>query len=231
MSAGLQAHVLKEMDVIGGGHRPNDICPVCRSNGRTRLVHQYLLREVLGHPGSTPFRVLHFAPELGIALFLLSRRAGTEYLTADLNPEAFYYGGNMTRASLTDIPFPDSAFDLVICNHVLEHVPDDGLAMREVYRVLKPGGQAILQVPISAKRQITDEDPSITSPRERERRFGQPDHVRIYGADYPDRLAAAGFLVQVFDPVANWGAAVLDEQRLNPREMLYACRKRPTSNE
>ena len=225
MPAGLRVQVLQEMDVIGAWHRPNDTCPVCRSSSRTRLVHQYLIREVLGSPGNEPFRILHFAPELGITLCLLSSRPGVEYLTADLNPSAFFYAGNMIRASLTEIPFPENDVDLVICNHVLEHVPDDGLAMREILRVLKPGGLAILQVPISTKREFTDEDPSITSPEERLQRFGQTDHVRIYGADYTERLASAGFSVQVFDPLASWGAAFVRDHLLNPREKLYAGRK------
>jgi SAM-dependent methyltransferase len=95
--------------------------------------------------------------------------------------------------------------DLLICNHVLAYVPDDGLAMREVLRVLKPGGLAILQVPISTKLEVADEDPSITAPEEQERRFGQRGAIRLYGADYTERLAAAGFSVEVFDPLAKWG--------------------------
>jgi ubiquinone/menaquinone biosynthesis C-methylase UbiE len=135
------------------------------------------------------------------------------------------YASNVIRADLTDISLQENSVDLVICNHVLEHVPDDALAMRELHRVLKPGGIAILQVPISTKLKLTDEDHRITSPEQREKRFGQYDHVRLYGSDYTDRLVAAGFSVQTFDPLLTWGAQFIEANRLNPRERLFACRK------
>jgi len=97
--------------------------------------------------------------------------------------------------------------------------------MRELFRVLKPGGTAVLQVPISLSLQTTIDDPSVTDPRERERRFGQYDHVRIYGSDYPERLRAAGFRVEIFNPADRWGAAVVGELRLNPRERVFVGRK------
>jgi SAM-dependent methyltransferase len=98
--------------------------------------------------------------------------------------------------------------------------------MREILRVLKPGGRAILQVPLSMKRDVTDEDPGLETDAERERRFGQYDHVRLYGADYFDRLEAAGFSVEVFDPLASWGPDVVKSNRLNPREKVF-CVRRP----
>jgi SAM-dependent methyltransferase len=98
--------------------------------------------------------------------------------------------------NVLDIPFPDNSFDLVICNHLLEHVPNDMDAMKELLRVLKVGGEAILQVPISKNSAKTIEDWSVTTPEERERAFGQFDHVRIYGQDYTDRLTLAGFKVE-----------------------------------
>jgi SAM-dependent methyltransferase len=116
-------------------------------------------------------------------------RLDSGYLTADLEKPA------MVRMDITDIQYPDESFDAICCSHVLEHVPDDRRAMREICRVLKSSGWAILLVPITADR--TFEDPSVTDPEERLRLFGQADHVRRYGPDYTDRLREAGFGVEV----------------------------------
>lgn len=133
--------------------------------------------------------MLHVAPERTFARKLGSV-AGLDYLTADLvDPDA------MVRLDVTDIPYPADSFDVICCSHVLEHVPDDRRAMREFFRVLAPGGWAVLNVPISADRTV--EDPSVVDPAERERRFGQRDHVRRYGPDYRQRLQEAGFTTRV----------------------------------
>ena len=119
----------------------------------------------------------------------------------------------------------DDSFDVVICNHVLEHIRDDGKAMRELCRVLKSGGFAILQVPISYKIDQTFEDPSITSPDEQEKVFGQSDHLRIYGCDYTTRLEEAGFSVKELDFQTELGAEEVEKYRLFKGEKLYVCGK------
>ena len=124
---------------------------------------------------------------------MIQKHDNIDYLTADLNPE-----GVMVKMDITDIDYPDSTFDTIICNHVLEHIIDDHKAMSELHRVLKPGGWAILQVPISFSLDKTFEDASVTAPEEREQVFGQCDHVRIYAPDYIDRLEQAGFQVSPF---------------------------------
>ena len=123
------------------------------------------------------------------------------------------------------LPLDDNAFDLVICNHVLEHIPDDAKAMSELYRVLRPGGEAILQVPISLNLDRTYEDFSILSHEGREREFGQEDHCRIYGTDYRDRLELAGFTVRPLDPVGAFGEDIVRRYALLPEEKLYICSK------
>ena len=136
-----------------------------------------------------PLRVLHFAPE---AYFLpLAERANLDVVTADLD-----YPFVDLNLDLTRLPIRDASFDVVICSHVLEHVPDDRAAMREIRRVLKPEGWALLMVPYDRARPTTFEDPSIEDPAERERLFGQHDHVRLYGRDYADRLREAGLEVE-----------------------------------
>jgi SAM-dependent methyltransferase len=114
-----------------------------------------------------------------------------EYITGDLeSPLAMY------KFDIQSIPFENNSFDVVICNHVLEHVPDFKKAASEIYRVLKKDGYAILQVPTDKSRNETFEDPSITDPRERRRIFGQYDHVRIFGKNYPSELEKTGFTVK-----------------------------------
>jgi SAM-dependent methyltransferase len=136
--------------------------------------------------------MLHIAPE-PVFERLFRKQLGKNYLTADLyNPRA------MVKMDVTDIQLPDDSFDAIYCSHVLEHVPDDNKAMRELLRVLKPNGWAMLLVPIFGER--TFEDVSITTPADRARVFGQEDHVRIYGRDYIDRLRSAGFEVEEVCP-------------------------------
>lgn len=113
-----------------------------------------------------------------------------QYHPADLHPEE-----DMEKMDITGIPYPEDTFDLILCNHVLEHIPDDLQAMKELFRVLKPDGLAVIQVPLSPVLTSTYEDPEVTREEDRERTFGQKDHVRIYGMDYPDRLSNAGFRV------------------------------------
>jgi SAM-dependent methyltransferase len=135
-----------------------------------------------------PARVLHVAPEASIGA-RLQEVPGIEYVSTDLDP-----GAAMVAADLTDLPFEDDSFDFVLCNHVLEHIPDDVTAMRELQRVLDRHGLALMQHPIDADRPTTFEDWSVTDPATREQVFFQRDHVRIYGRDFADRLAQAGFV-------------------------------------
>lgn len=194
-------------------------CPICGSLERTRLLYLYLKHctDFLQRPQ----RVLHFAPEPMIEK-LARPVLGSGYTTADLCPY-----GLMIKVDITDIQFPDNTFESIICCHVLEHIPDDRKAMRELYRVLKPGGWAILQVPISLVLEKTYEDFSITSEAAREQAFGQYDHVRLYARDYKGRLEEAGFKVTIFrwtDDAEEFGGR---ENRfaLNEKEAIYRVDK------
>ncbi|WP_446011998.1 class I SAM-dependent methyltransferase [Candidatus Electrothrix sp.] len=189
---GYNFSVLQEKKVIGGGYRLNVICPVCNSTDRERLVYLYLkhktnifLKEV---------KVLHVAPEMELCR-IIKIHNNIDYLTTDIS------GINvMKKMDITNIDFPDETFDVIICNHVLEHIEDDGKAMTELHRVLKNEGWGILQVPISGILEKTYEDFTVTSPSDREIKFGQSDHVRIYALDYKSRLESHGFTVNKF----NW---------------------------
>ena len=217
---GLAHPVLAQYDIIGGGFREHASCPVCGSTERERLVWLYISQrtDILARPA----RLLHVAPEreLGARLRAQPQLA---YLSADLMDE-----GVMVKMDITDIHYPDASFDAIICNHVLEHVPDDTRALREFYRVLAPGGWAILQVPYSQQITVSVEDPSIVTAEARAQVFGQEDHVRIYAKqDYLQRLEFARFSVECFD----WLQAGPDfggpdnHFGLMPRETLFIVRK------
>jgi SAM-dependent methyltransferase len=171
------------------GGREGALCPRCRSVERHRLLWLYMARKtsILREPT----RCLHLAPEASIRA-RLGKRANVDYVSADLNR------GRPADvvADVTDLPFEDASFDLVICNHVLEHVPDDGAAIAEMLRVLRPGGRALMLHPLDETRRSTFEDASIKSARKREEMFGQRDHVRVYGTDFYDRLSEGGFEVE-----------------------------------
>jgi SAM-dependent methyltransferase len=141
------------------------------------------------------------------------------YITADLDSPLARVALDILR-----LPFPENSFDVVLCNHVLEHIPDDAQAMRELSRVLKPGGWGILQVPLDPSRD-TFEDLSIVDPDERTRLFGQEDHVRMYGKDYKTRLEKAGLSVAVEAYAHELGAEVARRAGLVPDEDIYRCSK------
>lgn len=176
---------------FGNPKRENARCPRCGSLERHRLAWLYFTGMTDLFDGR-PKKMLHVAPEPCLAS-RLQRRLGEGYLSADLlDPTA------MVKMDVTAIPFPDGSFDVVYCSHVLEHIVDDRKAMREFYRVLKPGAWAVLLVPISAERTV--ENPAIVKPDERLKAFGQKDHVRRYGPDYVERLRQAGFMVKISRP-------------------------------
>ncbi len=211
--------LLTELQVVGGGRRLHVVCPRCCSTDRERLVYLYLRDQGWFQPRRE--RILHVGPERSLGA-VLTRTAGLRYVSADLKLRRA-----RLRADLTSLPFADRAFGLVICNHVLEHIPDEGKALAEIRRVLEPGGQAVLQVPISSALTHTREDPSITDAEGRHRTFGQADHVRLHARDYPDRLAAAGFSVTVLDPEETWGRETMRRYGLIRGERLHTVRIPP----
>lgn len=223
--SGTTIPIVEEAEVIGSQFKPNDVCPVCFASERHRLTFLYLERET---PLITPpsagarYRVLHIAPEHGMA-YRLARAPHVDYVPGDLDPSRYFYVKTV-RLDLMGLPFADASFDYVLCSHVLEHVPDDGQAMRELLRVLKPGGAAVLQVPLALKREVTDEDPTVTSEADRLIRFAHEDHVRLYGRDFADRLAAQGFTVERYDAHAR-EPELARRYDVNPKETLYIARR------
>jgi SAM-dependent methyltransferase len=178
-----------------GKQRDNALSPSTLSLERHRLLWLYLKNE-------TPFftqnlKVLHFAPEQAFHKRFKAMK-NLDYTTSDLkSPLAD------VKADICDLPFDDNSFDFILCNHVLEHIPDDTRAMQELYRILKPGGTGVFQIPQDLSREVTFEDDTIIDKKERARIFGQYDHVRIYGRDYFDKLRAIGFHVEEVDYTAS----------------------------
>lgn len=197
--------------------RENVLSPGTLSLERHRLLWLYLKNETTVF--SDTLKVLHFAPEQ--AFYKRFRKIKNwNYTTTDLNSPIAD-----VKADICNLPFQENEFDLIICNHVLEHIPDDTKAMQELYRVMKPRGMAILQVPYEANRKVTFEDDSITDPKERTRIFGQYDHVRVYGMDYFDKLKSIGFQVEGVDYTKKLSDSEIEKYRLPKGELIPVCRK------
>jgi SAM-dependent methyltransferase len=197
--------------------RENVLSPGTLSLERHRLLWLYLKNDTSFFTDN--LKVLHFAPEQ--AFYKRFRKLkNLEYITTDLNSPIAD-----VKADICDLPFKNDEFDFIICNHVLEHIPDDTKAMQELYRILKPGGTAILQVPYQQNRKNTFEDDSITDPKERALIFGQYDHVRVYGMDYFDKLRSIGFKVEAVDYTMKLSQDEIATYRLPKGELIPVCKK------
>ncbi|SDL79129.1 Methyltransferase domain-containing protein [Salinimicrobium catena] len=198
--------------------RENVLSPSTLSLERHRLLWLYLQENTSFF--TKPHKVLHFAPEQ--AFYKRFRKLeNLDYTTTDLeSPLAD------VKADICNLPFKDNSFDFILCNHVLEHIPDDQKAMQELYRILAPGGTAILQIPQDLNRETTFEDDSITDSKERARIFGQYDHVRVYGRDYFDKLRSIGFKVEEVDMTSKMLPAMVDRYRLAKGEIIPVARKK-----
>jgi SAM-dependent methyltransferase len=209
--------VNKEKEIIGTRYI---LCPRCLSHDRERLLYLFIKKhkqEIF----SRDIKLLHIAPEVNIANKLKSC-SNIDYTSADLCAEESRIDIQM---DITNIKQKDETYDVIICNHVLEHIEDDAKAMSELFRVLKKGGFAILQVPISYVIDKTFEDHSVTSSEEREVVFGQNDHVRIYGKDYIDRLENAGFSVTVHNFAESLSKEDIYKYRLIENEQVFIGHK------
>ncbi len=208
--------VYAELGVVGGGLRDTE-CPWCRSNDRERLLYLVLRRRT--DLFRSPLRVLHVAPEARLRRVIA--RAQRTYETTDLAMPGVDF-----HSDLGAIPRPDSSYDAIVCSHVLEHVADDRLAMRELHRVLAPGGWAALQVPIATRAEHTDEESpdAPLPPDERAQRFGDPTHRRLYAeGDYVRRLGEAGFAVAVWKALDVLGARTVAAYGLAADENVFFC--------
>jgi SAM-dependent methyltransferase len=196
--------------------RPGAKCPRCGAKKRHRLLWLFLRDRT--NFFTDRLRVLHFAPERCFKAF--ASLPNLDYVTADFHP-----GRAMLAIDITAIALPTGSFDAILCSHVLEHVPDDRRAMRELFRMLKPRGWAAVMVPLERGRAETFEDPRIVSPEEREQVFGHHDHVRIYGQDFKRRLESTGFAVRVHRYAKELGPEAVKRHSLPRKDDIYLCIK------
>ncbi len=200
-----------------GKQRNNVLSPSTLSLERHRLLWLYLKDETDFF--ISPKKVLHFAPEQ--AFYKLFRnQKNLDYTTTDL-----YSPLADVKADICNLPFEDNSYDIILCNHVLEHIPDDSKSMQELFRVLKTGGMGIFQIPQDLSRATTFSDDSITDEKERAKIFGQYDHVRVYGRDYFDKLRSIGFEVLEEDYTSKISPELIEKYCLAKGEIIPVCFK------
>ena len=199
--------------------RENALSPSTLSLERHRLMWLFLKYNTTFFTAAKKLKVLHIAPEQCF-LDIFRKQQNLNYITSDLeSPIAD------VKADICDLPFKENEFDVVFCNHVLEHISNDTKAMQELYRVLKPGGFGIFQIPQDLSKAITFADNTITDRKERAKLFGQYDHVRVYGRDYFDKLRSIGFKVDEVDYTKKITLEKIEEFCLMQNEILPVCYK------
>jgi len=196
--------------------RPDARCPVCGLVERHRMLW-FVLRTHTDLFRRRGLSILHFAPELPFAR-AFARLPGVRYVTADIDPEKA-----MERVDIQEMGYADATFDVVLCCHVLEHIPNDRKGIGEIARVLKPGGWAALMVPVLSER--TQEDPGVTDPEERERLYGQHDHLRSYGMDFAERVESCGLSVRAFRPGDVLGEDRMALMSVADKDVVFLCTK------
>lgn len=224
LDTGYGFEVLERLQVVGGLRRYADQCPICHSSSRERLVWFWLSQGGKGFRFANNISIAHFAPEKGLTK-AISGAAPKNYVAYDFEPSRYRHLKSVSQADLSGLPMEDNSVDLLICNHVIEHVPDVALALSQIHRVLKPGGTAILQVPIAMKLESSIELGLASSQEERVHLLGQDDHLRLFNqGDYAEALKAAGFEVELFDAFKQDGEGATDWM-LDPFENLHLCHK------
>ena len=198
--------------------RPNAQCLNCRALERHRTLWLYFETcDLFKKPG---MKLLHFAPERAF-LSRFAAMKNIDYWPVDIDPN---FPGIRRTANIMDIPFEDESMDMIICNHVMEHIEDETKALTEMRRVLKTGGIAIINAPVDPQREETFENPEYNTPELRLKHFGQHDHVRIYGMDYAKRLEKV-FSVEVLEPNRRLSSQQLKDYAVWEGDRIYVCRK------
>lgn len=196
-------------------------CPNCGASDRERIYAYWLKEKIKYGKFSRLHKMIHFAPEQALSNFIRKIDAFEDYQTADLMMEGVDH-----KVDLMDLPFADDSYDFFICSHVLEHIPDDNKAIRELFRITRPGGCGILMAPIVIDLTETLEDTTANSDSDRWRLFGQFDHVRIYAHDdYVQRIVNGGFLVEQLG-CADFGAEIFSKIGLKETSILYIVTKK-----
>ena len=197
--------------------RQNALAPHSMSLERHRLLWLYLKKRT--NFFSAQIKMLHVAPEYCF-ISKFRKLKNVSYTTGDLiSPWAD------VKMDVQSIPFDNNTFDVIMCNHVLEHVDDDKKAMSEFYRVMKPGGWGIFEVPVDYSSAVTKEDPNINTPELREKHYWQSDHLRLYGLDYANKLRSVGFEVIEDNLLEDLSVEERNRYSLPAKEIVYLCKK------
>lgn len=215
LPGGIKQELFSQHHIIGGGYRDNCICPQCGSVDRNRWFMFVLSKYTDIFSGKS--RVLHFAPEPNVSERIKSN-INCDYYSVDIQA-----GRAMHVANILDIPYRGEFFDYVILNHVMEHIPDEAVAMQEIQRVLKPGGRMIISFPICTDID-TLEDSSISSAEARLRYYGQEDHVRLYGRDYKERMEKYGWQVEIYIPQEMCSHQEIDKYGFIADDVIMICK-------
>lgn len=213
LDTGSESPIFLKRKIIGGGKRENCVCPVCGGNDRERWLQHILLREL--HMGDKAATVLHFAPEKQVEKNIRKKQK-LLYITADIEE------GRADRVEdITNISFGNDSFDIIICNHILEHIKDESKAFSELKRCLKENGKIVFSVPICWDID-TYEDESVITGEDRLREYGQEDHVRLYGKDIEQRLREHGFAVESYQVDEILSQEQVEEMRLIPQDRVWS---------
>ena len=220
LSTGIDIPIYSELEVIGAGKRKNCTCPRCYSTDRDRLLFYYLDKYKLADNSS----LLHIMPEPPVKS-LLKTLSGINYQTGRNFKDKYFFDKDYFQLDVTNLYYDSNTFDVVMANHVLQNINDDNKALNEIYRVLKPGGKAILQVPISYKIDKSIEDEYLVLPKVRAKYFFNYEKVRLYGTDFFEKLKKTGFDVEMIDPNEEGWGKIIQESSLNPDEKLIVAVK------
>ena len=202
--------------------RSNARCIKCGSLERHRTLWKYFQDNKMLEGKN--IKLLHVAPERIFYKHFMSLK-NIEYFPIDLMPNEYAYGIKTIEMDVTNMTYEDNYFDVIICNHVLEHIRADRKAMKEMYRVLKPGGWAILNTPVNFNVEKTVEDVNLYDPKKQLELFGQPDHVRVYGKDFINRLTSSGFATEVFDYAGMYSNNEQFRYGFKRHEEIILCKK------
>ena len=216
--------VLEQLEVVGGMRRAEDRCPICHATSRERIIWFYLSDAGANFRFSSGTKIAHFAPEKGLTMRLLAA-VGDGYKAYDFQPDRYRHLRQISKVDLHLLTLKDNSIDLLLCNHVLEHLHDPRTSAAEMFRVLEPGGTAIMQVPIANALDDTIELGSKSAPQDRIDQLGQDDHLRLYSrTGYIELLRSAGFVLTEIKPFET-SPALAAQWQLDPLETLYLWRK------
>lgn len=216
--SGQEYGLFEKVHVIGAGVRKKNLCPICGSNDRGRWIYYVLKKHTKVF--NQKCKVLHFAPYAGEAMLSSKLKKSTlcDYYGVDLDGSLADH-----EVDMTDICYSDNSFDMIIANHILEHIPDEKKAIQELKRVLKENGIIVLSFPICTDYESTIEQDEEMSSADRIRLFGQEDHVRLYGRDYVERIESYGLAVNVFSPYKELGYEEIDRMGLIEDDVCLIC--------